>query len=104
VTEIYGLIRAAVLERKCVAAVYGGHFRQMCPHVLGTKAGRAQALFYQFGGSSASGLAPDGSAENWRCIPLDALHDVAVYSGPWHSAANYGRREQTCVEVIDVEV
>lgn len=72
----------------------------MCPHVIGTKGGRPQALFFQFAGSSGSGLPPGGE---WRCIPIDGLSDVASHSGEWHTG---GRPlgPQTCVDAVDVEI
>jgi len=102
-TNNYRIIRDAILKKQQITAVYDGYPREMCPHVIGTKNGRSQALFYQFGGSSKSGLAPDGSFANWRCIPVDDLVNVAVREGKWHTAANHSRK-QTCVDVVDVEI
>ena len=98
----YDLIRQAIVEKKQIHATYGGHHREMCPHVIGTKNGRAQALFFQFAGGSSSGLPPEGE---WRCIPIDGLTDVSIHDGDWHS----GTRQpdgppQSCVDDIDVEV
>ena len=99
----YPLIRDAIVSKKIVTGTYQDHYREMCPHVLGLKNDRRQALFYQFGGTSSSGLDPDGSAKNWRCIPIDDLQDVVVTDGEWHTAPNH-TRPQTCVDEIDVEV
>lgn len=99
----YALIRDAILNKRQVIAVYNGHLREMCPHVLGRKHGREQALFYQFAGTSSSGLGPPGSGENWRCIPVGKLTDVSVKEGPWHTAPTHSR-PQTCVDEIDVDV
>lgn len=101
-SQTYELIKQAVLNKQQVVATYRGHRREMCPHVLGLKDGRLQALFYQFGGASSSGLGPDGSDENWRCIPVSGLGEVSVRAGDWHTAPT--RWEQTCVDVVDVEV
>ena len=100
-TSTYDLVRQAIIEKKQIHATYGGHHREMCPHVIGTKNGRQQALFYQHGGSSSSGLGrPE---QNWRCIPLDGLTNVTIHDGDWHSYSNHSQ-DQTCVDVIDVEV
>ena len=99
----YELIKQAILGRKQVHADYKGYQRQLCPHVIGWKDGKAQALFYQFGGRSSSGLAPDGSGDNWRCLFLDELSNVTIHDGDWHTAPNHTRR-QTCVDEIDVEI
>jgi hypothetical protein len=67
---------------------------------LGTKDGRRQALFFQFGGGSSTALPRGG---DWRCIPLDGLEDVVLRDGPWHRAGGWQECE-TCVDEIDVEV
>jgi hypothetical protein len=96
--QIYQMIRQAILDRDIVVATYHGHVREMCPHVLGTKKGRLQALMYQFAGSSSNGLELDGSPANWRCIIVEELLNVSVRKsgGQWHTASNYSR-PQTCV-------
>ena len=59
VTDVYGLIRQATLARRQVVATYKGYRRELCPHVLGTKNGRRQALFFQFSGpATATDAAP----------------------------------------------
>jgi hypothetical protein len=99
VPDVYALIRVATLGKQQVLATYKGHRRELCPHVLGTKDGRRQVLFFQFGGGSSSVLPPGGE---WRCIPVDGLEDVAVRDGPWHTGAHH-QHPETCVDVIDVE-
>ena len=97
--DVYELIRAATLAGQQVVATYKGHRRELCPHVLGTKEGRRQALFFQFGGGSSSSLPPGGE---WRCIPVDGLEDVVVREGPWHTGSG-PRYPETCVDEVDVE-
>ena len=101
--DVYSLIRQAILDKYQVIASYNGHRREMCPHAIGTKNARPQALFYQFGGSSQSGLGPLGSGDNWRCIPVAGLSDVSVKVGPWYTDPTHSQ-DQTCIDVIDVEV
>ena len=103
--SVYEIVRDAILTKKIVYATYHGYERAMCPHVLGTKHGRQQALFYQFAGHSSSGLSPDGSPNNWRCLFLDELSSVHSEdeNGEWHTAPNHSR-PQSCVDQIDVEV
>ena len=98
--DAYSIIRQAILDRSQIVATYEGHRREMCPHVIGTKHRRAQALFFQFGGSSQSGLPPGGE---WRCMPIDTLKDVAARTGPWYTGTGHSR-PQTCVGVVDVSV
>ena len=101
--DAYAIIRDAILNKQQIVARYRGYAREMCPHVLGTKDGREQALFYQFAGSSRSGLGADGSPNNWRCMFIDELSEVEAQDGEWHSAPKHTQR-QTCVDQIDVEV
>lgn len=98
-TDVYNTIREATLAKRQVLATYKGHLRELCPHVLGTKNGRRQALFFQFGGGSTSPLPPGGE---WRCLPIDGLGDVVVRDGPWHTSDDHEYPE-TCVDTIDVE-
>lgn len=99
----YAVIKNAIINKQQIVATYNGHVREMCPHIIGTKNGREQALFYQFGGTSSSGEIVPDSPKNWRCIPIEGLNNVAVRAGRWYSGANHSR-PQTCVDVIDVEV
>jgi hypothetical protein len=100
-SEAYKLIRLAVLNRSIVAGWYAGHYREMCPHVLGLTEGREKAFFYQFGGTSSKNLDASGSEGNWRCLFIEQLSLVKIYSGRWHSSLR-GCSDQKCVEVVDV--
>ena len=101
---IYGLVRQAIIDKKIVTGNYDGYYREMCPHTIGrSKTGDEQALFYQTGGESKSGLGPPGSPKNWRCIPLSRLSNVKVIDGAWGTASNHSM-PQTCVADIDIEV
>lgn len=99
----YEIIREAIKDRRQIVATCDGYRREMCPHVIGRKSGRAQCLFYQFGGDSASGLGPLGDEGNWRCLPIDGLSKVEVRDGPWFTAGNHSK-QQSCVGTIDTEV
>jgi hypothetical protein len=104
-TEIYALIRQAILARDILAVNYRGSVREMCPHVLGKTKGSPHALMYQFAGESKGGLKHDRSAENWRCLQIEEISHVAVRksNGEWHTASNYSAM-QNCVSEIDVRV
>lgn len=99
----YQIVKEAIRDRKTVIAKYNGHTRKMCPHVIGRKNGVKQALFYQFAGTSSTGLGRAGSPDNWRCIPIAGLRIISVEDGEWHTASNHSR-EQTCVDEIDLKV
>jgi len=103
--EIYGMLRQAIIDKDIVVGSYRGYIREMCPHVIGTKNGQPQVLLYQFAGGSSSGLKPDGSVSNWRCLRIDELSNVSVKKsgGEWHTASNYSA-VQTCVDELDVKV
>ncbi|ELN4236127.1 hypothetical protein [Klebsiella variicola] len=102
-TNNYELIARAIREKLQIIAVYQGHYREMCPHALGKKKGRQQALFYQFGGSSSKGQVTPNSPSNWRCIPIDGLTEIKLQAGEWHTAQNHSQA-QTCIDIIDIEV
>ena len=101
--DAYTLIRDAIVAKNSISGDYDGHYREMSPHVIGTKKGRAQALCYQFGGTSSSGLGPAGSRKNWRCVVIDKLSNVRTIKGVWHTAPDHSQ-DQTCVDVIEAEV
>ncbi len=101
--QTYATIRKAVIDKHQVTGNYHGYRREMCPHVIGYKNGEAHVLCYQFGGDSQSGLQPDGSPQNWRCIRIAEFTNVSSRPGVWHSAPNHSR-PQRCVDQIDVEV
>lgn len=98
----YNLVRQAIQNKECITCNYNGYLRKMTPHVLGTKNGKQQALFYQYGGQSSSGLSSDPT-KNWRCIPIDKIENLIINSDNFQTAHNHSRT-QTCVDNIDVEV
>jgi hypothetical protein len=103
VNETYELLRRAAARRQPVAAMYDGQPRLLCPHVLGRKSGRLQVLFYQFGGSSNSGLpvAPEGAGD-WRCLAVEKLSQVELSAEAWHTQQR--SRRQTCIDEVDFDV
>ena len=103
--EIYSLIRQAILAKDILAVNYHGSSREMCPHVLGKTKGSPYALMYQFAGETKGSLKHDGSPDNWRCLRIDEISNVAIRKseGEWHTASNYSAM-QNCVSEIDVRV
>ena len=99
-TKISNAIAVAITQRQSVSARYSGFVRELCPHALGWKDGREQCLFFQFAGSSKSGLPAGGM---WRCLPLAKLQVLRVYTGPWHSRPDYWNKV-TCIDAITVGV
>src|ERR1700692_1767028 len=102
VSATYELLRVAAARRQPVAAVYDGLPRLLCPHVLGRKSGRLRVLFYQFGGSSHSGLpiGPEGKGA-WRCLAVERLSRVELRVDAWHTEPR--SRRQTCIDEVDFD-
>jgi hypothetical protein len=96
----YDVFRQAIISKQQVTCNYAGHYREVCPHVIGTKNGRQQVLVYQFGGGSSSGLPPGGE---WRCLVVPQVSNAAARPGPWHTGTSH-TKPQTCVDRIDVEI
>jgi hypothetical protein len=103
VDEIYELLRTAGARKQPVAAMYEGHHRLFCPHLLGrSKQGRRNAFCYQFGGASVSGLRTvSAGVGGWRCIVVDKLSQVELQSGGWHTEPRSSR--QTCVQEVEFD-
>jgi hypothetical protein len=102
VSEIYELLRLAAARRQPVAAIYDGRPRLLCPHVLGRKSGRLHAFFYQFGGSSNSGLAMGSEGVGgWRCLAVEKLSQVELRADAWHTEPR--APHQTCIDEIDFD-
>jgi hypothetical protein len=103
VDEIYALLRTAGARKQPVAAMYEGHPRLFCPHLLGrSKQGRRNAFCYQFGGASVSGLRTvSAGVGGWRCIVVDKLSQVELQSGGWLTEPRSSR--QTCIEEVEFD-
>jgi hypothetical protein len=96
----YKLFRRAILEEKQVTCVYNGHYRELCPHIIGYTNDEEKVLAFQFGGSSSSKLPPRGE---WRCLVLANVEDVRLRAGPWRAGGSHSQ-QQRCVEDIDLDV
>ena len=99
-SRTYELLKTAVLNRQQVTCQYGGHYREICPHAIGTKSGEAHVLSYQFGGSSSSGLPPGGE---WRCMVVTRINNAQSSAGDWHTGNSHSQ-PQTCIDEMDAEV
>ena len=101
-TDTYQKIKTAILEKQQIHAVYGGHFREMCPHILShSKTGEPMVLFYQFAGSSSKGPLAEGA---WRCMRVNGLSQIKSIAGPWYTEETQGVRKSPCVHQVDVEI
>ena len=96
----YAIFKDAIIKKLQVTCTYNEYYREMCPHVIGTKNGKAQVLSYQFAGESSSGLPPGGE---WRCMEVELISDAESQPGDWHTGPSH-TQPQTCVDDVDVEV
>ena len=98
----YALIRAAVIGRQPIAAVYHSRRRLLCPHRLGwngwNNEGRPQVLCYQYGGESESGLKRSGAPENELALPGsgETARDCVIGRRVADSAQPYGPADVYC--------
>ena len=103
VEEIYQLVWTAVDNRQPIKALYHRRPRLFCPHILGrNKEGDLRVLCYQYGGESESGLEPEGSPANWRCIVLEKLSQVKLIEDAWRTAPNHSRPAH-CIVRADID-
>jgi hypothetical protein len=101
--EIDRLIRAAMLEKAPLRAIYDGEVRLLCPHILGrNREGHVRILCLQIGGKSVSGLQQDGQGD-WRCLALEKFSNVEPSEALWQSPESSLRRPK-CMDQIDLEV
>ena len=101
-SEVYELLRVAAARRQPVVAIYDGRPRLLCPHVLGRKSGRLHAFFYQFGGSSKSGLPMvSEGVGGWRCFAVEKLSQVELRADAWHTEPR--APHQTCIDEVDFD-
>lgn len=103
VEEIYKLVWTAVANKQPLQAMYHKQPRLFCPHRLGrNREGHLRILCYQYGGESHSGLEPEGSPANWRCIALEQLSRVKLIEDAWRTAPNHSR-PGSCIADADID-
>jgi hypothetical protein len=103
VEEIYALVWTSVAKKQPFEASYQGRLRLFCPHRLGrNRAGQLRVLCYQYGGESRSGLQPEGSLANWRCVEVEKLSRVKLLEDTWRTAPNHSR-PASCVAEADID-
>jgi hypothetical protein len=99
-TTTYKRFRQAILGEKQVTCLYGGHYRELCPHIIGFKDGKEKVLAFQFAGESATTLPKSGQ---WRCLYLSDVSHVRLRSGPWHAGSGHST-QQRCVDIVDLDI
>jgi hypothetical protein len=96
----FKLFADAVLKRKQITCWYDNHYREVCPHIVGHKAGMEKAQVYQFGGTSSRPLPREG---RFKCFDLNKVEQAALRDGPWHGPEKHKHKQQ-CVDEIYVHV
>lgn len=96
----YLLIRAAIENERQITCTYRGHYRELCPHILGRTGDKEALLAWQSGGHTSSVLPPGGE---WRCLMVADIRDAAPRDGRWHTGSSH-QTAQTCVRDIDLDV
>jgi predicted DNA binding CopG/RHH family protein len=99
-SNVYKLFGKAMRGRKQITCVYHGHYREVCPIILGHRDGEERALTYQFGGQSSKRLAAGGA---WRCLTLSEVANVELRDGPWFTGSSHSQ-PQGCVMDVDLDV
>jgi hypothetical protein len=94
---IEAMLREAMESRWRVTCACAGHFRDFCPHAIGTREGRVRVLVFQVGGECAEGLPPGGA---WQVLDLRDMIDVAPGSGEWRTGRPDEEPEGWAEEVL----
>ena len=101
ISEKVNIIKKAMDERKSISAYYDRFFRKLSPYELGTKKGKYQCLFYQYGGESSSGTINGKSKSNWRCLKLNKLEQIQILDEPLQRSDIIShKRPSYCVDNI----
>jgi hypothetical protein len=97
-SSTYTLFRNAILSERQVVCTYDGHYRELCPHIIGTsKHGEESVLAWQFAGESS------GRLPQWRCLKLANVRNARARDGSWHEGSSH-RISQTCISNIDLDI
>ena len=94
----YALFRNAILREQQVTCTYGGRYRELCPHIIGTnKSGEEVVLAWQFAGESS------GRLPQWRCLRLANVGNAKARDGRWYAGGSH-KTSQKCVTEIDLDI
>ena len=99
-SDTYALFRAAILNEKQVICSYQGHYRELCPTIIGHKRGEERVLAFQFGGGSSKRLPPGGA---WKCLDMSQIEDAKLRDGPWHEGGSH-KKPQACIDEVDLDI
>jgi hypothetical protein len=96
----YTAIWRAVRERKQIACIFDGKYREACPIILGYAAdGKARVLAFQFGGETS----PRSKLPGWRSFLVSEIHDLTLRDGAWIEGLARHRQPQSHIQFVDVD-
>lgn len=95
----YQRLRDSLQQSRPMRGLYHGHIREFCVQVLGHTEQEERALVYQFGGTSGSGLQPDGSPDNLRCLRVAQIEQLEEITGSWHQPDDWSRAPHCVADV-----
>jgi hypothetical protein len=99
----WSILADAIKNRVPVSFTYRGAQKVACPHKLGyDKSGSAKVLVCQTGGDSHSG--GRGSDDDWRCLFVDLMRNVAIVEGAFQTPGNYSAAVPSCMASVALEV
>lgn len=97
--NLYHLMAGAILARRQVCCTFHGTPYEVCPIMLGHKAGVPYVLTWQFAGMDEEGDFVQG---RWRGLPLDEVADVRLHDGPWY-AGDRQTRPKSFLDDVDLD-
>ena len=74
----------------------------LCPYALGWCGDELRVLCIQCGGESSGGLS-DNAEDNWRCLRVSGLSDLALVEGEWVDANNHSV-SNNCFDADRIEI
>jgi len=89
-TDKYDLFIQAIKEKKQAKFIYHGKTRAICPHILGHKKDKEQALVCQLYAGSNSKIT------SWKCMTIDEMKDISLNDGQWFTEPAKGKT--SCVD------
>jgi hypothetical protein len=95
----YHIIRQAILDRRCISALYEDYIRVFCPRTIGKDREGADVVeAFQYGGGCPGGLSFGGK---WFCFRVNGLDCISINGDAWRAGAD-GERRRGWVADVDV--
>jgi hypothetical protein len=95
----YQIIRQAIVDRRCMSALYEYYVRVFCPRTIGKdETGTEVVEVFQYGGGCPGGLPRDGQ---WCCFRVGDIDWISTNGDAWRTGGNGGERNGW-VMVVDI--